>query len=77
MPRKERCPGSGDPVGGADEPDGTVQCFKCGRSFLRMRTVIKDGVKKFFVPDHDRTPPKLPRKKGSRTGNGRRRSGRS
>jgi hypothetical protein len=56
MPRKEGCPGSGDLAGGADEPEGTVQYFKCGRSFLRVRTSIKDGVRQFLVPDHDRRP---------------------
>lgn len=66
MPKTERCIGSGDPVDGPDEPDGTVQCFKCGRNFLPMETRVIDGVKKFFVPKHSR--PVKTNKRTSSTG---------
>ena len=78
MPKKERCPGSGDPVDGPDEPDGTVGCRICGTSFLPMRTTVKDGKKWFSLPEHDRTVRTRPRKKGGPPNrrNSPRRSGR-
>jgi hypothetical protein len=66
MPKTERCIGSGDPVSGPDEPDGTVQCFKCGRNFLPMEKRVVNGVTKFFVPSHTRTV--APKKRAVKTG---------
>lgn len=54
MPTLERCPGSGRRVYGPDEPGGTVLCSECGRSFLRMETVIEGEKKVFRVAEHQR-----------------------
>lgn len=66
MPKTERCIGSGDPVSGLDEPDGTVQCFKCGKNFLQMEKRVVNNVTKFFVPRHTR--PVKTKKQAVKTG---------
>lgn len=73
MSKTERCPGSGDIVFGPDEPDGTVQCFKCGKSFLPMEKRLIDGVEKFFVPKHTRPARKAKKKGLSKSSTSRRR----
>jgi len=70
MPKQELCPGSGDVVLGPDENDGTVQCLKCGRNFLRMKKTIKNGVEQLSVSDHYRTAQALKRKTGTGRGRG-------
>jgi len=72
MPKTEHCPGSGGTVSGPDEPDGTVQCFKCGRNFLPMEKQVVDGIEKLFVPKHTR-PVRKATKKGSLKSKTRRR----
>jgi hypothetical protein len=65
-PKMVQCEGSGQKVYGPDEPDGTVQCFKCGRSFLPMkRTKLPNGKTELSVSDHERRA-NPPRRKGSR-----------
>lgn len=73
MPKTERCPGGGDPVSGPDEPDGTVQCFKCGRNFLPMEKRVVDGIEKLFVPKHTRPVRKATKKLALRSKRVRRR----
>jgi hypothetical protein len=66
MPKKVPCPGSGQKVYGPDEPDGTVQCRVCGRSFLSMnKTTTTDGKNQLSVSDHDRIIVKVRRPKGA------------
>jgi hypothetical protein len=65
MPKIVPCLGSGQKVYGDDEPDGSVFCKVCGRSFLPMaKTITADGKIQFSVSDHDRTIVKMPRPKG-------------
>ena len=50
MPETIHCPGSGQKVYGPDEPDGTVFCSVCGRSFLPMdRTTTEDEKRQLSV----------------------------
>lgn len=84
-PKMVRCEGSGHIVFGSDEPDGTVYCSRCGRSFLPMlTTTLPNGKKQFSVSEHERraNPPRvksvrrIPRPKGrgdSQRGTGGRR----
>jgi hypothetical protein len=67
MPKTERCPGSEDFVLGPDEPDGTVQCFKCGRSFLRMERRVVDGKTQLFVAEHRRPVQKVTKRRAKKT----------
>jgi len=64
MPIKVPCLGSGQKVDGPDEPDETVFCSVCGRSFLQMvKTITANGKIQLSVSDHDRIVVKVHRPK--------------